>query len=365
VRALWQKWAEKRFIGTRAYYERQLSEFITRIHDVANLEELGSELISLIANFLDCKRAFLLLPQVEEEGFGTRFIYPTAEGNPMGELKLRLDSPIVNWLERDDAILQERKLDILPEFLSMWTQEREEIQSAEIKMLLPLMNRKTHIAILATSERRDGNLYPVEDLDYLESISDRLAVSIAKEFALEQLEEKSRIDVLTGLFNRRHFEERFKEEISRHSRYDDAFSILMLDLDKFKAYNDTQGHPAGDKLLGQIGKIINGSIRDADQAFRYGGDEFVIILPRTTVEAAYVVAERVRVQIAREMETQGIAVTISIGLANCPTDGVVDEALVDVADDALLHAKQAGGNRTLGSSSIFSKPLDEGGMHGT
>jgi diguanylate cyclase (GGDEF)-like protein/putative nucleotidyltransferase with HDIG domain len=532
VRDLWQKKVEEAFIGARYSYRRQLSQFITKIHDVPTLEQLGSEFISLIAQSFDCRRACLLLPQAEDEGFSTRFIYPPVADNPMGELQLGPDSPIANWLERESTILPERSLAIFPEFQSIWAEEREEIRLAEAKMFVPLMNKGKLIAILAISERRDGKLYTVEDMDLLEFISARVAASMAKEFSHEQLreqdeettlvnrltaiitssmsiqmifdnfaqelkkvvdidwatialidgnelyfmalssnigsawqteeriplegtaterscqekqavyeadlkrshrfwtweshlqqgirsvvylplnvtdriigslilasrqpnaysrrqikllekvalqiaapvenaqlytrlEQKSRIDELTGLFNRRHFEERLKEEVSRHSRYGDVFSIFMLDLDNFKTYNDTYGHPAGDILLSQMGKIIKGYVRNVDQAFRYGGDEFVIILPQTTREDAYVVAERVRVQIAKAMGKQTIAVTCSIGLANYPADGVVADELIDVADNALYHAKRAGGNQILLSSNILSEPLDEGGVHGT
>jgi HD-GYP domain-containing protein (c-di-GMP phosphodiesterase class II) len=114
-----------------------------------------------------------------------------------------------------------------------------------------------------------------------------------------------------------------------------------------------------------MGKIVKASIRNVDQAFRYGGDEFVVILPRTTGEAAYVVAERVRVQIAKRMEKQAIAVTASIGLASYSADGVVADELVHVADNALYHAKRAGGNRILRSSDALSELPYEGGVHGT
>jgi diguanylate cyclase (GGDEF)-like protein len=531
VRDLWQKKVEEAFIGARYSYRSQLSQFITKIHDVTSLEQLGSEFTSLIAQSFDCRRACLLLPQAEDEGFSTRFMYPPAGDNPMVELKLGPDSPIVDWLERESTILPERNIAIFPEFQSIWAEEREAIRSAEIRMFVPLMNRGKLIAILAISERRDGKLYTVEDMDLLEFISTRVAASMAKEFSHEQLreqdeettlvnrltaiitssmsiqmifdgfaqelkkvvdidwatialidgnelyfmalssnigsawqteeriplegtaterscqdkqavyeadlkrvhrfstweshlqqgirsvvylplnvtdriigslilasrvpnaysrrqikllekvalqiaapvenaqlyarlEEKSRIDELTGLFNRRHFEERLKEEVSRHSRYGDVFSIFMLDLDNFKAYNDTYGHPAGDTLLSQMGKIIRGSVRNIDRAFRYGGDEFVVILPQTTREDAHVVAERVRVQIAKAMEKKAIAVTCSIGLANYPADGAVSDELIDVADNALYHAKRAGGNQILLSSNVLSEPLDEGGVQG-
>jgi len=529
VRDLWQRKVEEAFIGARYSYRRQLSNFIARIHNVLTLEQLGSEFISLLAQSIDCRRACLLLPEAGEGGFRTRFIYPPVEDNPMGELKLRQDSPVVTWLEHESTILPERNLAIFPEFQSVWEEEREEIQLAGVEMFVPLMNRGELVAVLAMSERRDRKLYAVEDIDLLEFIAAKVAASMEKEYSHEQLreqdeeitlvnrltaiitssmsiqmifegfaqelkkvvdidwatialidgnelyfmalsstigsawqpeeriplegtatelacrerqavyepdlkrhhrfwtweshvkqgissvvylplsvtdriigslilasrkpnaynrrqiellekvalqiaapvenaqlyaqlEQRSRIDVLTGLFNRRHFEEQLKEEVSRHSRYGNEFSISMLDLDNFKSYNDAYGHPAGDILLSQIGKIIKSSIRNVDQAFRYGGDEFVVILPQTARGDAYVVAERVRAQIAEEMEKRAIAVTCSIGLASYPADGVVADELVDVADNALYHAKRTGGNRIFLSSDILPKAPVNGGI---
>jgi diguanylate cyclase (GGDEF)-like protein/putative nucleotidyltransferase with HDIG domain len=138
----------------------------------------------------------------------------------------------------------------------------------------------------------------------------------------------------------------------------------MVDLDNFKTYNDVYGHPAGDSLLSQIGSTVRGAIRDADQAFRYGGDEFVVILPQTARDDAYVVADRVREQIASEMGQRSITVTCSIGLASYPVDGVIAEELVIAADTALYYAKWTGGNRIYFSSKAMSESPDSGKSHG-
>ena len=137
----------------------------------------------------------------------------------------------------------------------------------------------------------------------------------------------------------------------------------MIDLDGFKTYNDIYGHPSGDELLNRIGKIIMTSIRNADQAFRYGGDEFTVILPETPVDDAYSVAERVREQIALEMDARQIALTCSIGLASYPSDGVISGELVTSADTALYYAKRTGGNRSYLSSRILSEPPADTGTY--
>jgi diguanylate cyclase (GGDEF)-like protein len=132
----------------------------------------------------------------------------------------------------------------------------------------------------------------------------------------------------------------------------------MIDLDSFKAYNDMYGHPSGDALLRIVAQMVSGAVRDSDQAFRYGGDEFAAILPRTTPEDAYIVAERVRIRVAKEMEARQSGVTCSIGLASYPADGVMSGELVTTADTALYYAKNTGGNRTYVPAKIFAEAED-------
>jgi len=223
---------------------------------------------------------------------------------------------------------------------------------------LPLVVRDQVIGTLMVASR-EPNAYRDEDIRLLEQVSRQIATPLENASLYARAEQRSRIDELTGLFNRRHFEERLKEEVSRHSRHDGTFSLLMLDLDSFKAYNDMYGHPSGDKLLRFLGSVVSGAIRDADQAFRYGGDEFAVILPRTSPEDAFMVAERVRLRIAQEMEQRQSGVLSSIGLASYPADGVMPGELVTTADTALYYAKNTGGNRTYISAKIFAD-VEEG-----
>jgi len=168
-----------------------------------------------------------------------------------------------------------------------------------------------------------------------------------------QLEKLSVTDGLTGLYNHRHFQERLAEEFRRSQRYADPVSLIMLDLDHFKLVNDRFGHPFGDRVLRETAELIRSSIRDPDICARYGGEEFAIILPKTHLQGALAVAERM----FRALRTKAhiydgsasgapraqVVVTASIGIAFYPSkDVTTPELLVKFADDALYRAKGEG-----------------------
>jgi len=192
---------------------------------------------------------------------------------------------------------------------------------------------------------RNPNAYSKRLLTLLEQLASQIAMSIENSRLYAEAEEKARIDELTDLLNRRSLNELMTTEINRHSRYGGVFSLIILDLDNFKDFNDNYGHPAGDKLLKEIGSILKVTIRSTDQAFRYGGDEFAVLLPNTPIDAATQVADRIRRQVATKAKAGHITITVSLGLANWPADGVAAEEIVAAADNALYRAKREGGNR--------------------
>ena len=162
----------------------------------------------------------------------------------------------------------------------------------------------------------------------------------------------TRTDPLTGLFNRAHLLPTLEQEVSRTRRSDRGFCLLMVDLDGLKAVNDTFGHHRGDEVLRAIGRIIHRSIRTVDAAYRYGGDEFLILLPETDIPGAFVVAEKIRTG----AEEVGLALTgtdgttsVSIGLVSHPEDGSTAEELMLAADRAMYQAKSLGKNQISGN----------------
>lgn len=164
----------------------------------------------------------------------------------------------------------------------------------------------------------------------------------------EQLEKLANFDSLTGLLNRQAIMGRLREAINRARRYREDLSLIMLDIDRFKSVNDRYGHLVGDDVLEKVATLIRGNIRNTDIAGRYGGEEFVIILPQTNLEAARVVAERIRriVEAAKMKDFAGnmFNITVSQGIAEWQADDDI-HSLISRADEALYKAKENGRNR--------------------
>ena len=174
-----------------------------------------------------------------------------------------------------------------------------------------------------------------------------LDLRIRGAFDLEQTRRMANTDGLTGLYNHRHLQERLQQEIERAERYSRPLSVIMADLDHFKSFNDTFGHPRGDELLIAVARTLRQLSRASDILARYGGEEFTLVLPETSGEDARVLAERVRQCVAAiELGEQASheSVTLSLGVAS-HTPGDSKEDLIGAADAALYQAKRAGRDR--------------------
>ncbi len=183
---------------------------------------------------------------------------------------------------------------------------------------------------------------------------ERLALALANLELREVLRQQSVRDPVTGLFNRRYMEETLDRDVSRAARRNDSLAVAMCDLDNFKTFNDSFGHEAGDLVLRQVAEVLGAQVRAGDVACRYGGEEFVLILPEVTAEVAHARAE----SICKAIEALTIShrnrtlakVTISVGLAIYPRDGATGEELIRAADRALYRAKSEGRGRVVPAS---------------
>jgi diguanylate cyclase (GGDEF)-like protein len=163
---------------------------------------------------------------------------------------------------------------------------------------------------------------------------------------LDSCQEAAFTDHLTGLANRRRFERQLEREVARTERYGHPFCLLLIDIDNFKAVNDTYGHDAGDEALRRVANVIQSGTRGIDTGARIGGDEFAVILPETSLERGLEVAERLRTAIAALDAEPSARVTASLGIAELPACARAGDELRAAADAALYEAKRSGRDRT-------------------
>jgi len=200
-----------------------------------------------------------------------------------------------------------------------------------------------------------------EGLARLEQLATRAAFSLQRVIFQQDYQSLAYSDAMTGLDNFRCFEENLTEEMRRAERYDRPLSLILLDIDHFKSFNDTLGHQAGDALLGQLATVLRDSLRSVDKPARYGGEEFVVLCPETGSAEAALIAERIRRAVAQttfalvdqeQADQNGLPrttnVTVSVGYATFPRDARAPRDLIRCADEALYDAKHSGRNAVRG-----------------
>jgi diguanylate cyclase (GGDEF)-like protein len=219
----------------------------------------------------------------------------------------------------------------------------------------PVIVGSRTIGVMSFTDRASGEPFDQHSFELFEAIAPQLAVAIDHAVLKEkagEFEQLSVTDALTGLLNRRYIEARLAEEVKRSNRHGFPMSFMMLDVDHFKSYNDQFGHPAGDEALKLVGHVIRETLRGADVAARFGGEEFSILLPQTSGEEAIAIAERIRINL-EETRFPHRSVTASIGVASCSAELCVSADLISAADKALYEAKRQGRNRVLAFESLY------------
>ena len=211
--------------------------------------------------------------------------------------------------------------------------------------------------------RKDRDYFLSDEIEILTTFAHLAAGAIENARLHERTQDLAVTDKLTGLRNRRLFDERLAEEVLRDARYAKPMSLLLVDIDDFKHINDAHGHVSGDLVLQSLGRVLTGQLRQVDLAARYGGEEFAVILPETDSIGAKLVAERIRRAVA-DMTVQAssgreIRITVSIGIAGFPDCGDTATLLIEHADQALYTAKQEGKNRVCLYREILKSHLEQ------
>ena len=258
------------------------------------------------------------------------------------EFRMSVDEGVGGWVVRNDQAQLVNDMAHDPRTVQVPGTEDEETQAS---IVVPLHVRGKVTGALCL-DRLDGRTFEEHELEPAMLFANLAAIAIQNARSYEAMERQAISDGLTGIHNYRHFHETLKAEVSRAGRYGETFCLLMMDLDHFKAVNDTVGHQKGDEVLRAVSDVLRSCSRESDYLARYGGEEFVMILPRTGLDEATTLAERVRISVGGiDSGHPDLRVTVSIGVSTFPASGADSDGVLGAADAALLRAKNRGRDR--------------------
>jgi len=240
--------------------------------------------------------------------------------------------------------------------------------AADQHLCIPLMAYGDVLGLLTIASDPAVAADPDRLATTAQAIAEQVALSLSNAKLRQVLRDQSIKDPLTGLFNRRYMEETLGRELVRAERQKTSLSLIVLDIDHFKHINDTHGHPAGDSILRKTGQFLGSSVRESDVACRYGGEEFILILPDCPKDAALAKArelcERTRVLTFPDAGG-GIEITASFGVSSFPADGIESHGLIQAADAALYVAKRSGRNRVAAAGDSAQAAGEDSRSEGT
>jgi diguanylate cyclase (GGDEF)-like protein len=248
--------------------------------------------------------------------------------------ELKAGEPVVSKSEADTLLTKPQA----PE-------GNDEPHAMPCSLELPISYRNKVIGSLLIEDDSSSRNWEDEEVLMVKTVCDQLSVAISHARLFRRVQTQAMTDALTGLFNHGYFQDRLDREIKLAERNNENVSLILLDLDHLKRINDTLGHLCGDAALCHVASVMRSTVRETDVCSRYGGEEFVVILPQCERENAMTVADRLRAAIASTPVPKVGQVTASIGVATYPTGANSKEELVEMADRAMYLAKAAGRNR--------------------
>ena len=255
--------------------------------------------------------------------------------------------------DRSARILRSHSPIFIPdvaEFSAFMNPKLLSIMNLKSGILIPLRAGNDELGLIKLFFRRRVEALP-EEKKLLEVLSDHIARSLNNTLRFYLTERRATIDGLTNVFNQRFFSDQLSKEFNRAHRYKNALALIMIDINHFKLYNDTNGHPAGNRVLAKVAQLILGAVREIDLVARYGGDEFALILPENDARQGLIVAEKVRKVIEEyhfdnEESMPNGNLTISLGISDNSHDVKSADEMIEIADQALYWVKRHGGNRS-------------------
>jgi diguanylate cyclase (GGDEF)-like protein len=264
-----------------------------------------------------------------------------AGADRLKDVRLKLGEGIAGWVAEhgEPVLVEDVKRD------ARFSRRIDELTQVDTRSVVcvPIKGKEKVLGVIELVNCLGRESFRREDIPILKSLADYAAIALENARYVQRIHELTITDDCTALYNARHLNFVLDAEIYRSTRYGYEFSVIFLDLDHFKQVNDTRGHLVGSKLLWMIGDLIKGHLRLIDYAFRYGGDEFVVLLPQTSKHSALMVVRRLKDLLNSTVffsdEGLDIKVTASFGVASFPGDGRTRRELLRMADEAMYLVK--------------------------
>lgn len=337
---------------------QRLMSLTNTLLQVDNKDQLYQAILEMAAELVEATQGSIML--IDKDGQNMHIVFtlgmtlnvarclPVKVGKGIAGMVAETGQPLlVNDVEKDSRVAMAN---------------RTRFKSKSL-ICMPLKLKDKIIGVLNLSDKKNLAPFAENDLQVLSSFANLASLMIERTEVLEEserFEQLSVTDALTGLYNRRFLKNRLEEELNRSIRQGLNLTVVFIDLDFFKSYNDLCGHLAGDEALKITAEIVKASLREMDIVARYGGEEFCAVLPGTSKAEAMIVAERIRAEIEKEKfpgetEIPQLRLTASLGVASFPEDGRTFTALVHASDVALYEAKAGGRNRVVAARTSASQ----------
>ncbi|HTR65407.1 MAG TPA: sensor domain-containing diguanylate cyclase [Terriglobales bacterium] len=304
-----------------------------------DLDSILQTIMEKMAEYFRPENWSLLMVDDEKDELYFAIAVGTASES-LKNVRLKVGEGIAGWVAKNGERL------VVPDVMNdpRFAKRIDELTSWQTRSIICIPLRSKHRVlgvIQLVNVEMEG--FGDQELFFLQALCDYAAIAIENARSVEKIQELTITDDCTGLYNARHLYKTLEAEVYRSSRFNYEFSVLFIDLDHFKQVNDTHGHLVGSKLLAEIGYLIKAQLRLIDYAFRYGGDEFVVVLPQTGKDAALVVARRLRDSLRTSLfckeEGLNLNVRASIGMATYPHDAQTPHDVIRQADEMMYLVK--------------------------
>lgn len=331
--------------GTRELQQKRLQ--ITTFNEIGkaltsslDLKEVLGIVMDKISELLQPKNWSLLL--LDDERNELKFEIVIGPGSEkIKDLRLKLGEGVAGWVarERQPLLVADVSKD------ARFSKKADEASSFKTQSIIcvPLITRGKCLGAIELINKVEEGSFVEDDLLVLTTLAEYTAIAIENAILFNRVQELTITDDLTKLYNSRFLHSRLEYEVERAKRFKNPISMIFLDLDFFKEVNDSFGHLCGSRLLKEVAQLIIGLIRNVDMACRYGGDEFIILMPETRKENAVIAAEKIRAAIkdAIFLKDDGINVRLtgSFGVACFPEDAFDKDSLIQMADNAMYRVK--------------------------